>query len=127
MAITSSSLPGSGFETIDAANTYLESNGYYLFQADFTFPSIDWSGDGWITLKNACTTGGCSDGAGVVFWDENDGPSLARHNTVGAIGSQAFTLDGSGTGPVVPEPSSFLLLGSGLAGLAGLLKRKLKA
>jgi hypothetical protein len=26
-----------------------------------------------------------------------------------------------------PEPSSFLLLGSGLAGLAGLLKRKLAA
>jgi hypothetical protein len=29
--------------------------------------------------------------------------------------------------PTIPEPSSFLLLGSGLAGLAGLIKRKLMA
>jgi hypothetical protein len=36
----------------------------------------------------------------------------------------AFEIDG---GTTTPEPSSFLLLGSGLAGLAGLLKRKLRA
>jgi hypothetical protein len=31
------------------------------------------------------------------------------------------------SGPIVPEPSSFLLLGSGLAGLVGVIKRKLMA
>jgi hypothetical protein len=39
---------------------------------------------------------------------------------------EAFQIDGSPDAPT-PEPSSFLLLGSGLAGLAGLIKRKLTA
>ena len=38
----------------------------------------------------------------------------------------AFQIDGS-PDAATPEPSSFLLLGSGLLGLAGLLKRKLTA
>ena len=37
----------------------------------------------------------------------------------------AFQMDGSAV--ATPEPGSFLLLGSGLAGLAGLIKRKLAA
>ena len=41
----------------------------------------------------------------------------------------AFEIDGTpgSSGPVVPEPSSIMLLGSGLAALAGLIKRKLMA
>jgi hypothetical protein len=41
------------------------------------------------------------------------------------IGSETFALYGSSS--PVPEPSSFLLLGSGLAGLVGVIKRKLMA
>jgi hypothetical protein len=41
--------------------------------------------------------------------------------TTKSIDGETFTLDGD----VVPEPSSLLLLGSGLLGLAGMLRRKL--
>jgi len=43
---------------------------------------------------------------------------------VGAIASESFTLDGR-VGGTTPEPSSILLLGSGILGIAGVLRRKL--
>jgi len=64
-----------------------------------------------------------------VYWDENSGPSQASENTVGTIPSESFTLLGTGTTTTnttsVPEPSSVMLVGSGILGLAGLLRRKL--
>jgi hypothetical protein len=38
------------------------------------------------------------------------------------LGGESFTLTGGGT---TPEPSSILLFGSGILGLAGVLRRKL--
>jgi PEP-CTERM motif len=128
MAISASQLPTSGFQTITASNTFLGINGfgYALYQADFTFPSIPWSGAGWVSLQNACTTFGCSDGSAAAFWDENDGPSSAyQNNGVGVIGSESFTLNGTTGSTTTPEPSSIMLLGSGILGLAGVLRRKL--
>jgi hypothetical protein len=84
----------------------------------------------WFTLQNAATVDD-----GPAYWDDNDGPSVAWESLHGNVNdyegftgsnSETFSILGN-TGPVVPEPSSFLLLGSGLAGLAGLLKRKLRA
>ncbi len=112
MAISTSPLPSPGFQTIAASNTFLGFNGfgYALYQADFAFTSIPWSGAGWVTLQNACTTLGCSDFIAAAYWDENDGPSLAFQNTTGAIGSEAFSLDGT-VGTTTPEPGSIRLLG----------------
>src|SRR5664279_3936577 len=57
-----------------------------------------------------------------IYWDENSGPSTAYENTLGSIPSEAFTLYASGT---TPEPSSIMLFGSGILGLAGALRRRL--
>jgi len=80
----------------------------------------------WLNLQNAAVPSG-----DPVFWDENSGtgcggngcPSKASESSVGTIASEAFTIT-SGTG-TTPEPSSIMLFGSGILGLAGLLRRKL--
>ena len=81
----------------------------------------------WLTLANAMVTNG-----DPVHWDENSGvgcmskgcPSTAYENFVGTVPSEAFTISGGSSG-TTPEPASFLLLASGILGLAGVLRRKL--
>ena len=77
----------------------------------------------WLNLQNATTSQG-----NPLYWDENDGKSLASENTIGSIGSEAFDIIGGGsttTTTTTPEPSSIMLLGSGILGVAGVLRRKL--
>src|SRR5512144_1709478 len=76
----------------------------------------------WLNLQNASVNTG-----DPIYWDENSGPSQASENSVGTIPSEAFTLTGTGTTTTttstVPEPSSIMLFGSGILGLAGVLRR----
>lgn len=60
-----------------------------------------------------------------VLWNENSGISAASTIIGGhfvEIPSEAFNVSGT----VIPEPSSMLLLGSGVLGLAGVLRRKFR-
>jgi len=75
------------------------------------------SGTFWLNL---------TEGQPGLAWWEGTGPSQASHTAPGGatifnIQGEAFTLNGTTT----PEPGSFLLLGSGILGLAGVLRRKL--
>jgi hypothetical protein len=74
----------------------------------------------WLNLQNASVANG-----DPVYWDENSGPSSASENEIGTIYSEAFTINGTvnGTGST-PEISSILLFGTGVVGLAGVLRRK---
>jgi PEP-CTERM motif len=78
------------------------------------------AGTYWVTLANAAVPSG-----DPVYWDENNGPSAAQENSLGTIPSESFNVLAHaccGT----PEPSSIVLFGSGILGLAGLLRRKLR-
>ncbi len=110
------------------ANQY----GYNVCQENTSFngPTLN-AGTYWLNLQNASVPSG-----DPVYWDENSGGSQASENSVGSIPSEAFTVLGSTsstgtstststTGTSVPEPSSIMLFGSGILGLAGVLRRKL--
>jgi PEP-CTERM motif len=119
LAVGSSSFGGTPQTLTGVTNTLLSTNqfGFFVYQADYNFAAIIWSGDGFVTLSNACTTSGCSV-SNPIYWDENNGPSSAYENTTGSIPSEAFTLTGTcgGCGPT-PEPSSIMLFGSATLGV----------
>jgi hypothetical protein len=104
--------------------------GYDIDTITVTGLNINTTGNGaqyWLNLQNATVPSG-----DPVYWDENSGagcsgtncPSRASESSVGTIASEAFTING-GTSGSTPEPSSIMLFGSGILGLAGVLRRKL--
>jgi|SRR5208283_1772386 len=84
----------------------------------------------WLNLQNAVVSNG-----DPLFWDENRGvgcggsdgkgancPSMSSESAIGTIYSEAFTITSGGS---TPEPGSIMLFGSGILGVAGVLRRKL--
>jgi PEP-CTERM motif len=89
-----------------------------VYTADFSV-NVGWSGSGYLTLSNGITNTG-----GWMGWDENLGPATAYENTLGSIPSEDPDFYGYING-TTPEPSSLILFGSGILGLAGVLRRGL--
>ena len=126
VAITSSEFGGTTYfdQTVNFSQSgcFLNGQGFNVctgsgaFGTNVNLPA----GTYWLTLDNAC----CDDS---VYWDQNSGPSLASESSVGTIPSESFTIlgsSGTSTG-TTPEPDSILLFGSGILGVAGMLRRKL--
>jgi hypothetical protein len=132
-SITSAEFGGTtyGSGTASVTDTFLTYN-QYGYQIDELTGSTGGvalgAGTYWLNLSNAVTQSG-----GPLWWDENSGPSQASENTIGTIPSESFDVtayctDGANSpdcGPPTPEPGSLILFGSGIVGLAGLLRRRL--
>jgi len=95
------------------------------------------TGTYWLNLQNGSVPSG-----DPVYWDQNfGGPTnhawpqpLASENSVGTIPSESFTLMGFSSFPgkngspqsSTPEPSSILVLGSGILGVAAAWRLKIR-
>jgi len=114
--------------------------GYFVHSESFFLPSVDLGpGVYYLTLENftAENSNTSSIDGGPVFWDENDGPSVAWQNAVGYLDpssangcdvtsgycSETFEIDGTSTA-LTPEPHSIALAVAGLLMLAACKLRK---
>jgi hypothetical protein len=96
--------------------------------AIFSGPTL-LPGTYWVNLQNASVPSG-----DPVYWDENAGvgchsqgcPSMPSENTLGTILSESFSILGQVNGGTTPEPGSLILFATGVLGLAGVARRKLR-
>ncbi len=140
-SITSGPFGGTvyGTGTASVTDTFISVNqyGYDIdkLSASISGPTLN-AGTYWLNLQNAVTKQG-----NPLYWDENSGvgckgddgmgggcPSQACDNTCLAAGAsippESFDITGT-SGGQTPEPTSFLLFGSGILGMAGIVRHTL--
>jgi len=134
LSITSSEFGGTTYfdQVVNTTESDCHSNqyGYNVCTQSATFNGPNLApGTYWLNLQNAFV-----DTGDPIYWDENSGvgcqspgcPSQASDNSVGTIPSESFTVEGTINGGTVPEPGSLLLLASGVTGVVGVLRRRVK-
>jgi hypothetical protein len=114
--------------------TLLETNGfgYGVWETTASISSLAMTSGNeyWLSLSNATDSGGTNSGAWDIPNTGLGGPATCNFRQSGTnfgncgLGGESFTLTGTGGG-TTPEPSSIMLFGSGILGLAGVLRRKL--
>jgi hypothetical protein len=114
-------------------DTFLYANQFGFNVDEITVTGLNVGLNGgtyWLNLQNAVVPDG-----DPIYWDENSGkgcggsdgkgsncPSMASENAIGTVYSESFTITGT---RATPEAGSIVLFGSGVLGLAGMLRRKL--
>jgi hypothetical protein len=127
---------GSGTVTQNSSNSvFLFTNSYgygiYDVKVGITSAAMTAGNTYWLSISNATDAGN----DGTQAWDipngGSGGPATCNFRQSGTnygdcgLGGESFTLTGGAPPPSTPEPSSIMLFGSGILGLAGVLRRKL--
>jgi len=114
---------GSGTADPTAGSLLGHDGGYDIFEETFSIPSLTLGpGAYYLTLQDAVASD-----SGPVLWEVSNGSSTGEQYVpnVGTVSTGPNLFDILGTASATPEPSSLLLLSTGLLGLAGVLRRKL--
>lgn len=98
----------------------------------FAFHMTDYNAM-YVSNIPGCTAGNCLDvtgngfftATGVVDYDPSPGNFTFTSQLVGGQTSTTFSASAMATPSIIPEPSSLVLLGSGVLGMAGMVRRRM--